>query len=190
MAEKKLPFSIKPAGQTLVEIGDDQCGTVKLPRYDDITPNEKMFIDESIKELPDSEALLIKLVNTIAEKRDTPVEEVWEQVRNNDAIQLMKGDMEGLMHLRKVQSDNASIKRLIYATAMIIYRCPDCSEWTMQDVSNPKLVPPKLLRYLEEFCLTEMNRGQTPLSEINQENSVDETELKKIVAEPVTTKAA
>ena len=190
MAVKSLPFLVKPASENLVEIGDNLCGIVQLPRYDDTTPNERIFIEEKEKELPNAENLLIKLVNTIATKTGTPIEDVWEQVRNNDAVQLMKGDMEGLMALRKVQADNAGIKRLIYAAAMLLFRCPECKDWTLEDVANPKLVPPRLLRYLEEFCLKEMNRGQLPLSEIDAENSVDEAELKKIEAEPVKTKAA
>jgi len=188
MTVKILPFLVNPARENLVEIGDDVCGTIQLPRYDDITPNEKMFIDEKIKELPDTEALLIKLVNTIGKETGTPLKEVWEQVRNNDAAALIEGDMEGLMALRHVQAETAGLKRLIYASAMLKFRCKECKDWTEEDIANPQIVPPRMLRYLEEFCIKEMNRGQLPLSEIDAEDNIDESELKKIEAEPVTAK--
>jgi hypothetical protein len=175
MAIKSLPFLSKPAKQDLVIIGDEKSGTIALPRYDDITPNEKMFIDNEIKELPDTEQMLIKLVNTISEKTGTPVEDVWESVRNNDAIKLMKGDMEGLMALRRVQEENAGIKRIIYAAAMLIYRCPPCAEWTIKEVGNPDLVPNRLLRHLELFCIKEMNRGRLPLDELDAEEIEEAT---------------
>ena len=186
MTVKNLPFLVNPARENLVEIGDAVCGIIQLPRYDDITPNEKMFIDEKIKELPDTEALLIKLVSNTSKETGTSLKEVWELIRNNDATSLMEGDMEGLMALRRVQAETAGLKRLIYASAMLLFRCPECKGWTMEDVKNPDTVPPRLLRYLEEFCIKEMNRGQLPLSEIDAENNVDEAELKKIEAEPVT----
>lgn len=181
MAVKSLPFVTKPVKQDLVIIGDERSGTIALPRYDDITPNEKMFIDNEVKELPDTEQMLIKLVNNISEKTGTPVEEVWDSVRNNDATKLMKGDMEGLMGLRRVQEENAGIKRLIYATAMLRFRCTECAEWTIKDVGNPDLVPTRLLRHLEIFCIKEMNRGRLPLDELDADDIEEATvTVKKI----------
>jgi hypothetical protein len=188
MTMKSLPFLINPARENLVEIGDNICGTIHLPRYDDITPAEKMFIDEEIKELPDTEALLIQLVNTIAKETGTSVSEVWGKVRANDTNFLLEGDTEGLILLRKVQEDVRSLKRLIYAIAMLKFRCPECKDWTKEDIANPQIVPPRMLRHLEEFCLKEMNRGQMPLGDVDAEGDIDESELKKIEAEPVTTK--
>ena len=181
MAVKSLPFVTKPVKQDLVIIGDERSGTIALPRYDDITPNEKMFIDNEVKELPDTEQMLIKLVNNISEKTGTPVEEVWDSVRNNDATKLMKGDMEGLMGLRRVQEENAGIKRLIYATAMLKFRCTECAEWTIKDVGSPDLVPTRLLRHLEIFCIKEMNRGRLPLDELDADDIEEATvTVKKI----------
>ena len=191
MVVKSLPFVTKPVKQDLVIIGDERSGTIALPRYDDITPNEKMFIDNELKELPDTEQMLIKLVNNNAEKTGTPVEEVWESVRNNDATKLMKGDMEGLMALRRVQEENAAIKRLIYATAMLKYRCSECAEWTIKDVGNPDLVTPRMLRYLEIFCIKEMNRGRLPLEELDAEEAEEPTvTVKKIKGAKVEEEAA
>lgn len=193
MTVKSLPFVTKPVKQDLVIIGDERSGTIALPRYDDITPNEKMFIDNEIKELPDTEQMLIKLVNNISEKTGTPVEEVWDSVRNNDASKLMKGDMEGLMALRRVQEENAGIKRLIYATVILRFRCSECAEWTIRDVGNPELVPTRLLRHLEIFCIKEMNRGRLPLEELDAEE-IEEAEtatvtVKKIKAAKVEEEA-
>ena len=190
MAVKSLPFVTKPVKQDLVIIGDERSGTIALPRYDDLTPNEKMMIDEEIKELPDTEQMLIKLVNNISEKTGTPVEEVWDSVRNNDASKLMKGDMEGLMGLRRVQEENAGIKRLIYAYVMLRFRCPECAEWTIKDVGNPDLVPTRLLRHLEIFCIKEMNRGKLPLEELDADDIEEAVTVKKIKGVKVEEEAA
>ena len=190
MTVKSLPFVTKPTKQDLVIIGDERSGTIALPRYDDITPNEKMFIDTEVKELPDTEQMLIKLVNNISEKTGTPVEEVWDSVRNNEASKLMKGDMEGLMGLRRVQEENAGIKRLIYATAMLKFRCPECAEWTIKDVGNPDLVPTRLLRHLEIFCIKEMNRGRLPLEELDADEIEEVVTVKKIKGAKVEEGAA
>lgn len=195
MAIKSLPFLTKPTQQNLEIIGDEKSGTIGLARYSDITPCEKLFIDEHIRELPDTEQMLITLVNKISEKTGTPVEDVWESVRNNDAIKLMKGDMEGLMALRRVQEENAGIKRIIYAAAMLIYRCPNCADWTIKEVGNPDLVPSRLLRHLELFCIKEMNRGRMPLEELDEEEAeeiqkIKEGKPKKIKAAPVEEAAA
>jgi len=190
MAVKSLPFVTKPVKQDLVIIGDERSGTIALPRYDDLTPNEKMMIDEEIKELPDTEQMLIKLVNNISEKTGTPVEEVWDSVRNNDASKLMKGDMEGLMGLRRVQEENAGIKRLIYAYVMLRFRCPECTEWTIKDVGNPDLVPTRLLRHLEIFCIKEMNRGRLPLEELDADDIEEAVTVKKIKGVKVEEEAA
>lgn len=190
MTVKSLPFVTKPVKQDLVIIGDERSGTIALPRYDDITPNEKMFIDTEVKELPDTEQMLIKLVNNISGVTGTPVEEVWDSVRNNDASKLMKGDMEGLMALRRVQEENAGIKRLIYATAMLKFRCPDCAEWTIKDVGNPDLVPTRLLRHLEIFCIKEMNRGRLPLEELDADEIEEVVTVKKIKGAKVEEGAA
>lgn len=190
MTVKSLPFVTKPVKQDLVIIGDERSGTIALPRYDDITPNEKMFIDTEVKELPDTEQMLIKLVNNISEKTGTPVEEVWDSVRNNDASKLMKGDMEGLMALRRVQEENAGIKRLIYAAAMLKYRCPECAEWTIKDIGNPNLVPTRLLRHLELFCIKEMNRGRLPLEELDADEIEEVVTVKKIKGAKVEEEAA
>jgi hypothetical protein len=190
MTVKSLPFVTKPTKQDLVIIGDERSGTIALPRYDDITPNEKMFIDNEVKELPDTEQMLIKLVNNISGVTGTPVEEVWDSVRNNDASKLMKGDMEGLMALRRVQEENAGIKRLIYATAMLKFRCPECAEWTIKDVGNPDLVPTRLLRHLEIFCIKEMNRGRLPLEELDADEIEEVVTVKKIKGAKVEEEAA
>jgi len=190
MTAKSLPFVTKPVKQDLVIIGDERSGTIALPRYDDITPNEKMFIDTEVKELPDTEQMLIKLVNNISGVTGTPVEEVWDSVRNNDASKLMKGDMEGLMGLRRVQEENAGIKRLIYATAMLKFRCPECAEWTIKDVGNPDLVPTRLLRHLEIFCIKEMNRGRLPLEELDADEIEEVVTVKKIKGAKVEEEAA
>jgi hypothetical protein len=180
MTVKSLPFVTKPVEQNLAIIGDERSGTIALPRYDDLTPLEKMFIDEEVKELPDTEQMLIKLVNNISVITGTPVEEVWDSVSKNDASKLMKGDMEGLMALRRVQEENAGIKRLILATAMLRYRLPQCADWTIKDVGNPNIVPTRLLRHLEKFCTMEMNRGRLPLEELDADEIEEVVTVKKI----------
>ena len=156
-AIKKLPYIVAPQEEVLVDLGDTVTGIIKLPRYDDITPNEKTFVDNNMKNLPVVNKFLIKLVDNISKNTGKTKEEIWQLVQENKVVDLMFSDMEGFMELRQVQDEVSAIEKVIKASAILIYRCPACKDWTIKDVSDSSLVHPKMLRYLEEFYNKEQN---------------------------------
>jgi hypothetical protein len=73
---------------------------------------------------------------------------------------------------------------------MLKFRCPECAEWTIKDVGNPDLVPTRLLRHLEIFCIKEMNRGRLPLEELDADEIEEVVTVKKIKGAKVEEGAA
>lgn len=177
MPTKVLPFKFKPSKELLVEVGDDSCGVIEIPRYDDITPAEKLFIDKETKDMPDTTAALFRLVENIAKESGKPKKEVWRMVQNNEVLELMEADTEGFMKLRKVQDEVEGIKRVIIATAILRSRIPQCKDWTIEDVMNKDVVHPKLLRHIEKFYQNELTGW---VAEDKDAPEISDEDLKKI----------
>jgi hypothetical protein len=181
MALKTLPFKYKPIGDEYVEVGEQSCGIIELPKYGSVIPAEKIFIDEHTKDMPDTFKALCNLVEAASKASGKLKKEIWVMVQNNEILDLLQEDPEGFMELRKVQEQVSDCKRVIIATALLKYRVPGCQEITIEDVTKGELVHPKMLKHLEDFYLKELNGWEETVEEVKEE--IDEDNLKKVSLE-------
>lgn len=187
MVTKTLPFKYKPIGEQTVEVGEPSCGIIEIPRYDDITPAEKIFIDKETKDMPDTTEALCRFIDEVARETGKPKKEIWKMVQNNDVLELMDASPKGLIELRKIQEQVDSIKRVIIAVAILKHRVKGCEDITVKDALDPQFMPAKLLRHIEEFYQKEVAGWPSP-DETQNPLINDDMELKKISPEVTPTK--
>ena len=163
---RKLPFLVPPKAEPVKEtVGNEEIGVLELPRINDLSPSDRLFIRQASKDLPNLQREAVRIAKSIKAQRPTKQEQDAEG--NAIAVEmglaeiysaLIASDTETLGEfLSEILDYQDVLQRLIderpviMATAML--KRID-SEWALEDTMQ---LDSKLVSELNQFALKEEN---------------------------------
>lgn len=169
-----LPFKTSPKPVETVLVGDDTTGVLEIKKYNDLTPNEKIFIREHTKQLPDITFEAAVLSTKIVDQTGMTLTEAYQAITTGDTEKLT-GFLPELAELNSKIDYNNEYRPLVYVTAILKYRVNP--EFTIDDL---KQIHPKLITSIYEFAMNEqMGWEKNVEEEEKKEQPVTEESLKK-----------
>nr|WP_290224238.1 hypothetical protein [Trichocoleus desertorum] len=164
---RKLPFVIAPKAEPIKEtVGNEEIGTLELPRINDLSPSDRLFIRQASKDLPNLQREAVKIAKSIKAQRPTkevfqdpeatepqpPVEmglaEIYSALISSDT-ELLGEFLGEILDYQDVLQRLIDERPVIMATAML--KRID-SEWTLEDTMQ---LDSKLVSELNQFALKE-----------------------------------
>ncbi|MBD2489012.1 hypothetical protein [Aulosira sp. FACHB-615] len=161
----KLPFKTAPKGFEKITVGNSEIGELELPRYFDLTPNERLFIASA--NLTDIRAEAVKLARTIATKSQKTLLDTYNALVYGDAQSL--GDyLEEFLQFQDLMERTTRERNFVLATVMIGRIVP---EWTIEKTKDVNEVPPALVKEIANFARKEESGWtEEPAPEITEED--------------------
>lgn len=169
----KLPFKTQPKKPETVTVGDDQIGSLDIPKLMDLSVNERIFYQEMMLGYPDLRSEAVKMARAIADKSGMKLLDVYNALTagNSDLL----GDyLEEFIHFQDVMEKTSAHRRLILATAIIKFRL--MPEWETGNTGDANLIHPKLVSAVADFAQKEESGWAVP-------EPVTEEELGKLPPE-------
>lgn len=147
----KLPFKSQPKPTTVL-VGDEEVGILEFPKLYDLTPNERLFIKEALKDEPDAQLEAVKLARKIAATNGMPIKDMFAAVMNGDEEAIAE-HIEELVIVQQKMQEVGPKRQVATVTAVIKYRTlPD---WTIEETIKLQEVSPKLVTQVYEFSQKE-----------------------------------
>ena len=171
----KLPFKSQPKPVT-VAVGDEEIGILEFPKLYDLTPNERLFIKEAMKDVFDARLEAALLAKELANSSGKTVAEMYTALTTGDTETLSE-HLESMLHFQE-QMEASGEKRLsATVTAFIKYR--KYAEWTLEDTDNPEQLPPKLKQLIYELTQKEASgwSDEPPLELTSEDLGKSQTAL-------------
>ena len=147
----RLPFKTAPRPQT-VSVGDEEIGILEFPKLYDLTPNERLFIKEFLKDEPDIRLEGVKLAKAIAQSSGKSVGETYAALTNRDTEALGE-HLEELIDFQEKMERSGEKRELATVTALIKFRL--LPEWSASDTDDTEQLSPKLRSRIYEFSQKE-----------------------------------
>lgn len=177
----KLPFVVEPKPVTTVRVGNDEVGILEIKKLNDLSPNERRWIREETKNLPDIRKEIIKLAQAIATKTEEPLLDVYDALANffnygkgAEALTLDADDLEQVIKLQDSMGLTSEQRQVVYATAITKFRLD--ADWSIEDTGNADLVHPELAAAIAAFGFQEEAHWPQPAEETEEEAPPELTE--------------
>lgn len=170
----KLPFKTSPQEFEKVTIGNSQIGELELPKYGDISPNERLFIKAS--NLADIRIAAVKLAKDIATKSGKKVIDIYNALTQGDSESLADY-LEEFVGFQDLMDEDSVARNLVLAT-LVIRRL--VADWQVENTGDPNQVHPQLLAEIVEFAKKEeagWPAAATPITEEDLGNSTPNPEI-------------
>lgn len=168
----KLPFKTSPREFEKVTIGNSQIGELELPKYGDISPNERLFVKAA--NLADIRIAAVKLAKDIATKSGKKVIDIYNALTQGDSESLADY-LEEFVSFQNLMDENSVARNLVLAT-LVIRRL--VADWQVENTGDPNQVHPQLLAQIVEFAKKEeagWPTAATPITEEDLGNSTPTT---------------
>ena len=161
----KLPFVSQPTPETVI-VGDKLSGTLEIRKLGDLTPNERIYIKEQTKHLPDLRTEAVRVAKAIALATKKPLLEVYTALTSSDTISLSE-NLEELLKFQELMEVSGRERPLTMATAIIRYRVN--REWTLADTTELMDTSPRLVAHVAEFAQKEESGWTTEVEPVTEE---------------------
>jgi hypothetical protein len=180
----QLPFEFPPTQQTAL-VGKPEHGGLRIPKYGDLTPNERIWINGELKRLGviGNNKRVVQVARLISVKLEKPFKEVYEALIKDNKDYLIDY-LEELLDFQEERENNALLITLVKATAIIKFRIkckqPNSGEkevWELENTCNPEQVHPLLVDALAEFAFNEENGWPEPESNESTFEELTEEQL-------------
>lgn len=162
----KLPFKTTPSGFEKVVVGDPAIGELEIPKMMDLSPNERIFIKESLAEYPDLRSSAVKMARAIATKSGQKLIDVYNALTSGNTEELGEY-LEEFIEFQDLMEQVTSQRRLVVTTAILRYRL--LPEWTIDNTGDANLIHPKLVEAIADFAQKEesgwVESATEPISE-------------------------
>ncbi|WP_445634539.1 Tail assembly chaperone [Nostoc sp. DSM 114161] len=155
----KLPFKTSPQKFEKVVVGNSQIGELELPKYGDLSPNERLFIKS--QNLADIRLEAVKVAKSIATKSGKAVIEIYSALTQGDSESLADY-LEEFVSFQDLMEDNSVARNLVLATTVIRRLVP---EWEVENTGDPTQIHPKLLELIIEFAKNEESGWQEAVNQ-------------------------
>lgn len=162
----KLPFKTAPSGFEKVTVGNPLIGELEIPKMMDLSPNERIFVKESLKDYPDLRFSAVKTARAIATKSGQKLLDVYNALTGGNTEELGEY-LEEFIEFQDLMDRVTSQRRLVMATAILKYRLEGA--WTIDNTGDANLVHPKLVEAIADFAQKEesgwVESDSAPISE-------------------------
>lgn len=145
----KLPFKTSPKEFEKVTVGNPEIGEIELPKYGDLTPNERIFIKSFA--LDDIRMSAVKLANTIAAKSGLKTIEIYNALTRGDS-QFLGSHLEDFVLFQELMDETSRKRNFILATAVIKRIVPD---WDLENTQDANQIHPQLVTAIADFARSE-----------------------------------
>lgn len=145
----QLPFLTSPEEFETFIIGNPKIGELKLPKYGDLTPNERIFIKNS--GLADIRMEAVKLANSIAAKSGKTTIDIYDALTLGNS-QFLSDFLEDFVNFQDIMEENSRLRKFVLATAIIQRITPNWSIENTQDINQIRL---SLVKAVAEFAAKE-----------------------------------
>jgi len=159
----KLPFKTSPQQFEKVTVGNPEIGELELPKYGDISPNERLFIKAA--NLTDIRLAAVKLAKDIAVKSGKQVIDIYNALTQGDSESLAEY-LEEFVTFQDLMDEAADARSLVLATAVIQRLVPD---WKLENTGDPNQLHPQLLTLIIEFAKNEEAGWPTAVTQVTEE---------------------
>ncbi|WP_375496158.1 hypothetical protein [uncultured Nostoc sp.] len=170
----KLPFKTSPQEFEKVTIGNSQIGELELPKYGDISPNERLFIKAA--NLVDIRLAAVKLAKDIATKSGEKVIDIFNALTQGDSESLADY-LEEFINFQDLMDENSIARNLVLATTVIRRLVAD---WQVENSGDPNQLHPQLLNLVIEFAKNEEAGWPTAATLITEEDLGNSTPNQEI----------
>lgn len=174
----RLPFKSAPTIET-EDVGNERCGVITFPRYNDLTVNESAWItaqavDTNTFNFTSRLALKIaKLENVKPLAAHAFVAKVLAKAMGSTVELTAQEEDWTIRYVKELENtalkvvDMALAQQNLLVTALIRHRLPDMGEWTLDDTGR---LPSELVECIYTFAQKERNHGKiTTMEEVNAE---------------------
>lgn len=146
-----LPFLTKPKAFEMIRVGNPEIGEIELPKFGDLSVNERIFIKNCTKHLPDLQQLAANLADKIAKDSGKKMLDVYNALTSGD-VEFLGEHLKEALEFNTQFSDYTEARRAAIATAMLRRIQPD---WTLEQTGDPTQLPPGLLLEVADFGYNE-----------------------------------
>lgn len=174
----KLPFKTAPKEVETHLVGNPEIGELEIRRLNDLSANERIFIREQNKDLPDLRTSAVKMARKIADKTGMKLLDVYNALTGGNS-ELLGDYLEEFIEFQSLMEESGSSRRVVMATAILKYRL--LPEWEIEDTGDANQIHPKLVEAIADFATKEESGWSEP-------ETVSEEDLGKSTsreAEPV-----
>lgn len=153
----KLPFKTSPKFERIT-VGNAEIGELEIPKYGDLSPNERIFIKAA--QLVDVRRAAIKLARDIAAKSNQKVIDVYNALVVGNAG-FLSDFLEDFVNFQDMTDENSRHRTLVLATAIIKLRLVD--DWSLEDTQDPNQIHPQLVAAVADFARSEESGWAEPV---------------------------
>lgn len=148
----KLPFKTSPKEFEKVVVGNAEIGELELPKYGDLSPNERIFIKQQTANTPDIRNSAVKMARTIATKSSKRLIDVYNALTRGDSEFL--GDyLEEFVAFQELLDENSRTRNLVLATAILKFRV--INDWDLENTQDANQIHPQLVAAFADFARNE-----------------------------------
>jgi hypothetical protein len=142
-----LPFITKPKAYEMVRIGNPEIGELEIPKFGDLSVNERIFVKHATKHLPDLQQLAAQLAKQISRDSGMPMVEVYDSLIDSD-LSVLGSYLDNVLDFNTKISEYTQTRDLAIATAILRRIAPD---WTEEQTGDPTQLNPRLLTEVVKF---------------------------------------
>ena len=164
-AAPQLPYQTQPQGDSCL-VGDTVCGTLSIPRYGSLTPNELIYFKELTARLPDMKGAVVKTCTKISKEVGCSFMAVYNEITTGN-LNIVGDYLEDIFHLDGIEPIAKQGHVLAMAATIIKFRI--APEWTLSNTEDPKQIHPLLVQKIAEFGDNEM-QGWKKSEEVTEES--------------------
>ncbi|MFN6572383.1 hypothetical protein [Dendronalium sp. ChiSLP03b] len=150
----KLPFKTSPKEFEKITVGNAEIGELEIPKYGDLTPNERIFIKAA--NLVDIRMAAVKLANAIAAKSGGKVTDIYYALTQGNAASLGEY-LEDFVNFQDLMEENSKSRNSVLATAIIKRLVP---EWELENTQDFNQIHPILVQEVADFARKEESGWQ------------------------------
>jgi hypothetical protein len=166
-----LPFIILPKSPEVVMLGNEEIGTLNIPKLGHLSINEQRWIKEELKDVPNINQEAVRLAKKVAESTGYALVDVYTAFTGGDRT-LLQNNLEEVLAFQDALNTSSEQRSLVYATAILKFRV--LPEWTIADTSDSKKIPLALVEEIAAFAFNEEARWVEPDPEAEVEPLTEE----------------
>lgn len=120
----------------------------------DLSPNERIFVRQETKALPDLRSSAVQMAKAIATQSGMKLLDVYNALTRGDT-DLLGDHLEYVVDFQDLMERVTMHRRVVMATAILKYRV--IAEWTVEETQDANQLHPKLMEAIADFAQKEEN---------------------------------
>lgn len=167
----KLPFKTAPQPFEKVTVGNSQIGELEIPKYYDLSPNERIFIKANTQDILDVRSLAMRFTSNIVKTSGKSSLETYNAMVQGDTAYLMD-HLQEVIDFQNESAENSQIRDVVLATAIIRFRL--APEWAIEDTRDANKISPQLVSAIALFARNEESGWQQPDPDADDDDTEEE----------------